>query len=111
MNIVSVRDECNIKYYRRVEKKMKDYNKIAENYYDQNGMLKQYPSKRPVREIVLARISEKFEVGKDYTEKEINQTIKEQIVFSDIEMIRRELFEYGFLDREHDGSRYWKKDR
>ena len=90
---------------------MKDYNKIAENYFDENGMLKQYPSKKPVREIVLGRIAEKLELGKDYTEKEINQIIKEQIVFPDIELIRRELFDYAFLNRERDGSRYWKNEK
>lgn len=90
---------------------MKDYDKIADNYFDENGLLKQYPSKKPVREIVLARIAGKIEPGKDYTEKEINQIIRDQIAFSDIELIRRELFDYAFLNRERDGSRYWKNER
>lgn len=89
---------------------MKDYNKMADNCMDDQGLLKQYPSKKPVREIVLGRIAEKFEYGKDYTEKEINQIIKEQIAFSNIELIRRELFDYAFLNRERDGSRYWKNE-
>lgn len=90
---------------------MKDYDKIADNYFDENGLLKQYPSKKPVREIVLGRIARKIEPGKDYTEKEINQIIRDQIAFSDIELIRRELFDYAFLNRERDGSRYWKNER
>lgn len=90
---------------------MKDYDKIADNYFDENGLLKQYPSKKPVREIVLDRIAGKIEPGKDYTEKEINQIIRDQIAFSDIELIRRELFDYAYLNRERDGSRYWKNER
>lgn len=90
---------------------MKDYDKLAGNYFDENGLLKQYPSKKPVREIVLARIAVKIEPGKDYTEKEINQIIRDQIAFSDIELIRRELFDYAYLNRERDGSRYWKNER
>lgn len=90
---------------------MKDYNKAADDFFDENGQLKQYPSKRPVREIVLCRIAEKFEYGRDYTEKEVNQMIKEQIAFSDIETIRRALFDHDFLNRERDGSRYRKNER
>ena len=37
--------------------------------------------------------------------------IKEQIAFSDIETIRRTLFDHGFLNRERDGSRYRKNER
>lgn len=85
-----------------------EYIKKAERYFDDNGLLTQYPSKRPVREIVLERIAEKLVVDKDYTEKEVNRIIQEQISFSDIELIRRELYEYGFIGRERDGSRYWK---
>lgn len=89
---------------------MKDYNKMADHYFDQAGILKQYPSKKPLREIVLQRIAGRFEPGKDYTEKEINQMLKEQLAFSDVALIRRELIDYAFLNRERDGSRYWKKE-
>lgn len=59
--------------------------------------------KKPVREIVLQRFANLFESGRDYSEKEVNQIIRERIVFSDVELI-----EHGFLNRERDGSRYWK---
>lgn len=87
---------------------MKDYSKMADNYLDETGLLKQYPAKKPVREIVLQRFANLFESGRDYSEKEVNQIIRERIVFSDVELIRRELIEHGFLNRERDGSRYWK---
>ena len=87
---------------------MKDQNVMADHHFDETGRLKQYPSRKPVRELVLRRIAQRFASGRDYSEKEVNQIIREQIVFSDIEMIRRELIEHGILSRERDGSRYWK---
>ena len=87
---------------------MKDYSKTAGNYFDETGRLKQYPAKKPVREIVLQRFADLFEHGRNYSEKEVNQIIREQIAFSDIELIRRELIDHAFLNRERDGTRYWK---
>ena len=90
---------------------MKDYSKMADNYFDNTGLLKQYPAKKPVREIVLQCFADLFEYGRDYSEKEVNQIIREHIAFSDIELIRRELIEYAFLNRERNGSRYWRPQR
>ena len=88
-----------------------DETRIADHYYDETGMLKQYPSKRPVRMIVLQRIADRFAHGKNCTEKEINQMIREQIAFLNIALIRRGLIDYAFLSWERDGSRYWKNKK
>ncbi|MDD6679232.1 MAG: DUF2087 domain-containing protein [Firmicutes bacterium] len=88
----------------------KDYEKKAGHFYDETGLLVKYPGKRPLRRIVLARIAERFVFSRDYTEKEVNQIIKSQIAFSDVELIRRELYEEGFLGRLRDGSKYWKEE-
>lgn len=90
---------------------MKDYSKMADNYFDETGLLKQYPAKKPVREIVLQRFADLFESDRAYSEKEVNQIIRDRIAFSDIELIRRELIDHAFLNRERDGSRYWKPHR
>ena len=65
--------------------------------------------KKPVREIVLQRFANLFDSGRDYSEKEVNQIIREHIDFSDHELIRRELFMYHFMDRYRDGSQYWRE--
>lgn len=87
------------------------YQKQLSNYYDEAGMLKQYPSKRPLRELVLAKLAQRFEQGVKYTEKEINEVIQSQIAFSDYELIRRELYQYHVLNRKKDGSEYWLEER
>ena len=94
-----------IYYFDLLEK----YYKMLENYYDSNGLLKQFPSKKPLRDIVLKKIGESFEYGKDYKEREINEIIKKNICFNDVELIRRELYNNHILNRLRDGSKYWKE--
>ena len=84
---------------------------MLENYYDSNGLLKQWPSKKPLQKIILKRFKDYFEYNKDYTEKEINEIIKSKIAFNDIEMIRRELYNNLILNRLLNGSKYWKEEQ
>lgn len=90
-----------------MEKPVETYYKKLESYYDSNGRLVQYPSKRPMRIIALIKITEQIDVNRKYTEKEINEIIKFNIAFDDIELIRREMYQYKLIGRLRDGSEYW----
>ncbi len=90
-----------------MEKELEIYSEKLIRYYDEEGKLTQYPSKRPMRIIALTRIADKFEAEKKYNEKEVNEIIKASISFSDVELIRREMYQYKFIDRLRDGSEYW----
>ena len=85
------------------------YEKKLEMYYDAEGRLKQYPSKRPLREIALSRIAAHFETDRIYTEKEVNEIIRQYISFTDVELIRREMFQQKLIGRLRDGSQYWRE--
>ena len=85
------------------------YQKKINHFYDGSGKLLQYPSKRPMRIIALQKIALQFEANRTYTEKEVNNIIKNNISFTDIELIRREMIEHGFMGRLRDGSQYWLK--
>ena len=85
------------------------YQKKMANYYDSQGRLIQYPAKKPMRVIALTKIADCFEYGRKYTEKEVNEIIKHNISFSDIELIRREMFQLKLIGRLRDGSEYWKE--
>lgn len=50
----------------------------------------------------------RFELSRKYTEKEVNQILKE--ANPDYVTLRRYLIDYGFLDRYNDGSSYWVKE-
>ncbi|MEH7238139.1 DUF2087 domain-containing protein [Bacillus sp. JJ1562] len=72
-----------------------------------NGRLIKFPPKEKQRLIILREITRRFETDMIYTEKEINQVIRD--MYDDYVLIRRYLISYGFLERKADGSQYWLK--
>jgi hypothetical protein len=58
---------------------------------------------RPFVEVLARR----FEPGRDYTETEVNLLLMGGHTFSDWALLRRMLYDWRFLDRESDCSRYW----
>jgi hypothetical protein len=62
------------------------------------------PAKQSRRLILLAWIAEGFQDQRKYTEAEINDQLHR--IFDDHALLRRELFEYGYFDR--DGGIYWR---
>ena len=72
-----------------------------------DGPLLKFPLKEKRKVIVLRQIFQRFEVGREYTEKEVNAILK--ALYPDYVILRRYLIEYGFLERTRDGSRYWAK--
>lgn len=69
------------------------------------GPLKSFSMKLKHKRIVLNEIAKRFESGRRYTEKEVNEVL--EAVFHDYVTLRRYLIDCGFMDREPDGSRYW----
>ena len=80
------------------------------NFLDGEGRLKSYPAKYKLKIISLFYLASKFEPGKNYTEKEVNQILKGWHTFEDWAMLRRDLFDKRFLGRKADGSSYWLED-
>lgn len=81
--------------------------RIAGNYFDDAGHLKEFPSKEKKKIVVLRQIMNNFTSDRQYTEAEINRVLER--IFEDYVTIRRELIEYGFMDRTKDCSQYWVK--
>lgn len=69
--------------------------------------LKTFSKKEKKKVIILTKIAEQLKQGKHYTEKELNQILKE--IYDDYAVIRRYLVEYGFVERTKDGKEYWLK--
>lgn len=67
--------------------------------------LKAFPPKEKNKVVILTKIAEQFELGRKYTEKEVNQILKP--IYDDYVSIRRYLIMYGFMDRTKNGSSYW----
>lgn len=107
-SIVPIHD--NAKYYdERYVITEKEKEKIIKTTFENISplKLKLFPAKDKKKVVVLTKIAEQFEKGRDYTEKEINDILMP--IYDEYIIIRRYLIEYGFIDRKTDGSKYWLK--
>ena len=85
---------------------MNDLTHILRNYLDTEGKLTEFPAKRKMKIYCLFYLAQKFEPEKDYTEQEINNVLLDWHTFGDPATLRRELYDYHFLDRSRDGKVY-----
>ena len=76
------------------------------NFLDANGKLTAFPAKRKMKVYCLFYLAGKFEAGREYTEREVNELLLDWHTFADPATLRRELYDYGFLDRSRDGKVY-----
>jgi len=94
---------------RRNDLTQEEKDKIIERYFPEgvNGPLKEVSMREKSRIVVLEQLAGRFQKDKIYSEKEVNEILKE--AFPDFVTLRRYLIEYGFMDRKNDGSQYWIK--
>ena len=83
-----------------------ELNSILRNFLNAEGKLTAFPAKRKMKIYCLFYLAEKFEAGKDYTERQVNDLLLSWHTFADPATLRRELYEYHFLDRSRDGKIY-----
>ena len=76
------------------------------NFLDANGKLTAFPAKRKMKVYCLFYLAGIFEAGREYTEREVNELLLDWHTFADPATLRRELYDYGFLDRSRDGKVY-----
>ena len=79
-------------------------------FLDPEGKINKWPTRREYKLEVLTYLASKFEPGRDYKEKEVNEIIESWHSFSDYFQLRRELIDNRLLFRTRDGSRYWREE-
>ncbi len=84
--------------------------KSVKGFFDAEGKMKSWPAKFGKQMIALSLLAEKFESGKEYDEKEVNELLNTLHTFNDPAQLRRSMIEMKLLDRTPDGRRYWKND-
>lgn len=67
--------------------------------------LKLFPRKEKKKIVILTKITEKFQDGRTYSEKEVNEILSS--IYEDYVTLRRYLIEYGFMKRDQDCTNYW----
>jgi hypothetical protein len=83
--------------------------KVLKDYLAENGRIAQLPTNRRKLDVILRYLVEQFDFDRQYTEKEVNEILG--AFNEDISGLRRDLISVGFLDRERDGSAYWRMRR
>ncbi|HAX39519.1 MAG TPA: transcriptional regulator [Clostridiales bacterium] len=79
-----------------------------ERFFDDEGRLKLWPSKQAPREEVFCYLAQKFDPGREYSEREVNAILERWHTFQDLFILRRGLVESGWPLRLPNGSRYWR---
>jgi hypothetical protein len=69
-------------------------------------MVEQIARRLARRTAQLVHASESFVIGESYSERQVNDLLAE--LFDDHVFARRLLIEWGYLDRDPDGSKYWR---
>jgi len=82
--------------------------KVLVSCLEPDGTIKRLPSQPAQLKVILDYLVQVFTPGADYTEKEVNTIIRRFHV--DVSGLRRDLVDAGLLNRERDGSRYWRPE-
>jgi hypothetical protein len=88
------------------EDQEQDVRKVLKAYLNADGTIRQLPQEGRKMLVILYFILEAFSFDTNYTEKEVNTILRRFHV--DTATLRRNLVDYGLLDRESDGTRYWR---
>lgn len=80
---------------------------MIDNFLDEMGKIKAWPAKHEKKTEVLLYLRTKFEEDRFYTEKQVNEIIKEWHTFGDFFLLRRGLIDKKLICRTDDGRKYW----
>ena len=75
-------------------------------FVDEQGRLSQWPAKLKIKRMAIDYLVGRFEPGREYTEREVNELLLDWHTFGDWALLRRLLCDWGYMARERDGTRY-----
>jgi hypothetical protein len=75
---------------------------------DEELRLARWPKRRYLRDAALQFLATKFDDERRYSEAAVNALLRRWHAFDDPALLRRELYDWGYIDRTRDGSAYWK---
>jgi len=70
------------------------------------GKINRWPAKRKYQVMLVNHLQTKLPKTGEFSEKEINEIIKNEITIEDFVMLRRELIDFKALNRTADGRIY-----
>jgi DNA-binding HxlR family transcriptional regulator len=82
--------------------------KVVKAFLRRDGSLKEIPAAQKKLQAVLRHIVRAFQPGQVYSEKHVN--LKLARFHADTASLRRYLISYKLLERDADGTRYWRPE-
>lgn len=82
--------------------------KVVSDYSLPDGQLKTIPAQRKKLEAILGYISQDFELGTRYNERQVNEILEKY--HPDTATLRQELIGAGILARSSGGKEYWSSE-
>ena len=76
------------------------------NFLNESGKLTAFPAKRKMKLYALLYLAQKIPADTDFTERKLGDILLDWHTFVDPATLRRELYDYHFLDRSRDGKVY-----
>jgi hypothetical protein len=84
----------------------KNRRRVLATHLNPDGTIKIIPLQPAKLHVILDYLINAFTIGANYTEKEVNLILAH--FHPDTSGLRRDLIHSGMLERERDGSRYWR---
>jgi hypothetical protein len=92
--------------YEASQEEPEDVRKVLKSFLEADGTLKRIPPQGNKLLIILNFLVDAFAFDTNYTEKEVNTILRR--FHLDTAALRRYLVDNGLMDRESDGTRYWR---
>jgi hypothetical protein len=83
--------------------------KVLAAHLNKDGSIRQIPHQPVKLRVILDYIVSVFTPGANYTEKEVNTILRR--FHLDVASLRRGLIDANLMQRESDGSRYWRSPK
>lgn len=79
---------------------------LEDAFLNEDRLVERYPVKLSEKQIVWSYLIQVFDFGQVYSESQVNELIKSMIIFEDYVTLRRDLYDYGYLNRLENGTKY-----
>lgn len=89
---------------------MEDNMQDLQPFMNENMQLVALPAKYKKKLKAYYYLATKLEIGRKYTESEINDTLDKWAIFGDPATLRREMYNRHLLNRTNDGKYYWREE-
>ena len=80
--------------------------KVLHTFLNADGTIRAFPAQEKKYLVLVRHLLERFEHDREYSEAEVNEILGH--FHEDTARVRRSFIDYGYMEREPGGGRYWR---